>query len=310
MKRLASLAFAAAVFVPVAAHAEGAQPTAHPTAKVAKAHAARKVKPSYFLASDPHVPLAIVDGEKFVDVQGRKKGCGAPRRWAKPKSRWNAIGEWGQILTKYAIAGSELYDVTGCREVTFAPATTNEKESKNAKASSAAPDPGTILVSDDSGYVPPKSAEWTPSESEKKRFEKLLGTIEGEFVDGKPVGDELPAASRIKFFETPELASTSYEEGKDSAIAKLPRRWAVAGGPVLVVAYLGAKGHWKVANVKRPLGMKDSYKPIAVFDMNGDGTPEIVYRSSDGPSFFDSVLRLQGTTEWIDAATSPGGATL
>ena len=63
--------------------------------------------------------------------------------------------------------------------------------------------------------------------------------------------------------------------------------------------------------MKPPLGLTDSYLPVAVFDLNGDGIPEIVYQSNDGPSNADSVMTLSPETmTWTDAVESPGGATL
>ena len=63
--------------------------------------------------------------------------------------------------------------------------------------------------------------------------------------------------------------------------------------------------------MKAPLGLADSYTPVAVFDMNGDGIPEIVIRASDGPTYADRVLALDpATMTWAEAAESPGGAAL
>jgi hypothetical protein len=50
---------------------------------------------------------------------------------------------------------------------------------------------------------------------------------------------------------------------------------------------------------------------VSVLDMNGDGVPELVYHSDDGPSYADAVLSLNPTSmAWDDTAESPGGATL
>lgn len=245
----------------------------------------RPAKPSFWLASDPHVPLATVEGRQIRSVGKRGTSCGAAHRWARPKSRWHAVDAWGKITGHVEVKVAELYDVTQCREVAF----TNL---------SGKPGVG-LFVSDDSSYRPGDSAAFTPSVLEKKRFERFLGGVETAFVDrvsGKPV----PLAKRTMFFEI------SPPRGVEA-----PHRWAVSGGPILTVAYLGRSGRWHASRVLPPLGLADSYKPVAVFDMNGDGIPEIVYSSNDGPSFNDAVMSLDlDTARWNDAAESPGGATL
>ncbi len=148
---------------------------------------------------------------------------------------------------------------------------------------------------------------------EKKRFDRFLGAMESSWVNQIPLGKLVPQEKRTLFFQFPAPKSASWEGRVDGAGKPIerPRRWAVAGGPILVVAYLGDKGRWKAASVKAPLGLADSYTPIAVFDMNGDGIPEIVVRANDGPSFADKVLSLNPETmSWEEAAESPGGAAL
>jgi hypothetical protein len=267
--------------------------------KTALPEAEKLAKTSFFLAADPHVPLATVAGKAIQSVGKRGKECGAESRWAKPKSRWHAIDQWGRVTGLYEVKGAEVYDVTACREVSFA-----HKEGK----------PGAgLFVSEDSGYKPGEIAAFAPSSAEKKRFEKFLGSMESEWVNQKPLGKAVSFGKRTMFFQFAAPKDPSWEGRVDGAGKPIerPKRWAVAGGPILVVAYLGQNGRWKAANVKAPLGLADSYTPVAVFDMNGDGVPEIVYQSSDGPSYGDAVLKLNPETmTWEDAAESPGGGTL
>jgi hypothetical protein len=277
-----------------------ARPNAHPApAPEPVQDAAKPVPPSFWMAADPHVPLAVVDGKAIRSVGKRGKDCGALNRWAKPKSRWKAVDAFGQITGTFEVAGSELYDVTQCNEVSFAP--------KGGKSGAG------LFVSEDSAYKPGESVAYVPSIAEKKRFDRFLGTMESAFVNHRPLGKPVPLGKRTIFFQFAPPKDPSGQQTLDGAGKAIqpPTRWAVVGGPILVVAYLGDKGRWKAATVKMPLGLQDSYTPVGVFDMNGDGIPEIVYQSADGPSFGDAVLSLRpDTLVWEDAAESPGGATL
>jgi hypothetical protein len=251
------------------------------------------------MAADPHVPLAVVEGKAIRSVGKRGKDCGSEARWAKPKSRWKAVDAFGQVTGIFEVAGSELYDVTQCNEVSFT--------AKTGKPGSG------LFVSEDSMYKPGESVAYAPSIGERKRFDRFLGAMESAFVNYRPIGKPVPLGKRTLFFQFPPPKDPNWQERVDGAgkVIQRPTRWAVAGGPMLVVAYLGEKGRWKAATVKMPLGLTDSYTPVGVFDMNGDGIPEIVYQSSDGPSYADAVLSLRpDTMEWKDAAESPGGATL
>jgi hypothetical protein len=254
-------------------------------AKEEEAPAAKKhAKPSFWLAAAPHVPLALVEGEAIHPVGQRGKSCGDESRWAAPLSHWKAVDAWGQVTGVFRVAGSDLYDVTQCHEVFF--------EGQKGEG------PGVLFVSEDSGWKPGKSALWKASAAEKKRFESFVGGVEQTFVDKKPQGVAGPLARRTLYFDVPAV------EGR-------PQHWAISGGPILVVAYLGEHGHWKASTVRPPLGLAKSYKPVSVVDMNGDGVPELVYHSDDGPSYADAVLSLNpGSMAWDDAAASPGGATL
>jgi hypothetical protein len=259
----------------------------------------KRAKASYWLAADPHVPLATVQGTAIRSVGKRGKECGSASRWANPHSRWHAVDAFGQTTGLFEVASSETFDVTACHEVSFS-------------ARSGKPGVG-LFVSDDSGYTPGESAGYVPSVPEKKRFEKFLGLMESSWVNQKPLGKLVPQEKRSLFFQFAAPKSPTWDGRVDGAGKPIerPRRWAVAGGPILVVAYLGDKGRWRAANVKAPLGLHDSYTPVAVFDMNGDGIPEIVVRENDGASFADKVLSLNPETmSWEEAAESPGGAAL
>jgi len=259
----------------------------------------KTTRSSYWLAADPHVPLAMIEGKQIRSVGKRGKDCGAANRWARPKSRWHAVDAWGMVSGTYEVARAEAFDVTRCREVSFTAVT-------------GKPGAG-LFVSGDSAYKPGDSAAFTPSAAERKRFERFLNNVESAFVDHKPLGKYVPWAKRTMFFASSLPRDARWEGRVDGAgkPVERPKRWAVSGGAALTVAYLGQHGRWHAALVKPPLGLADSYMPVAVFDMNGDGIPEIVYRASDGPAFADAVLSLDPVRmRWDDAAESPGGGAL
>jgi hypothetical protein len=264
-------------------------PTKAKTAAEIKAAAAAKkapIKKSFWIAAEPHVPLAIVDGPAIHSVAVGPKACGAEKRWAKPKSHWKAVDEWGQVAGSFEVAKSEPYDGNRCREIFFKGQPANQ--------------PPVLFVSEESGWKASPSVAWAPSEQDVKRFDHIVSSIDELWVNGKPKGKLTPLTDRTLFFQAPAV------EGSD----KHPTKWAVSGGPVLVVAYLGEHGHWKASEVKAPIGRADAYKPVGVFDMNGDGVPEIVYHMADGLNAADNVLSLDGASmTWTDAASSPGGAT-
>jgi hypothetical protein len=209
------------------------------------------------------------------------------------------VDAWGRLTGLFEVAGSEPFDVTACHEVSFS--------GRGGRAGVG------LFVSDDSGYTPGESVAYVPSLTEKKRFDRFVGAMESSWVNQKPLGQAVPAGKRSFYFQFSLPKDPSWEGRRDGAgqPVERPQRWAVAGGPILVVAYLGDKGHWKAAKVLSPLGLADSYTPVAVFDMNGDGIPEIVVRESDGPTFADKVLSLDpGALRWEEAAESPGGGAL
>lgn len=253
---------------------------------------------SFWLAANPHVPLAIVHGKEIRSVGKRGKDCGEADRWARPKSGWRAVDAWGQFTGTFEVAHTEFYDVTRCEELSLVP-----RVGKRGVG---------LFVSRDSNYKPHEPVAYEPTAGETERFDHFLSTVETAWLNGRPFGKPVPFAKRTMFFQFPlpkEVAAQRID-GTGTPLHQ-PRFWAVAGGPILVVAYLGEHGHWKAATVKRPLGLTDSYSPEAVFDMNNDGVPEIVYQSSDGPGFADNVLALNpAAMTWEDAAESVGGAAL
>ena len=243
--------------------------------------AAKPRKPSYFLAGDPHVPLATVDQGRIrsaVTTKARGKTCGSRARWASIGSSWRALDEWGQLIATRKVAALDDYDVTACAELSF---TTN-------------PDTR-IYVSADSAWRPSTSAEWKPSTTEHADFEKLLAT---QLPAGNTPSNTIPGqctaiADAIRFFD-------SGAKG----------RFAVGTSNTgYIVAKLDTRG-WSVSSKSTTAPAAGlCYRPVAVFDMNDDRTPEIILRESEGTSWGDFVLELDAKGNYVIRAESPGGAT-
>ncbi|MBK8256399.1 MAG: hypothetical protein IPK82_27490 [Polyangiaceae bacterium] len=242
---------------------------------------------SRFIASG--IPLAEVRDGRIKAVGGAKLPCGAKANWAKTNSRWQALDAWGKPAGVLSVGGSGKFDGTGCHRVWFAEGTGRDGMG--------------VFVSTGSGYSAAASAEWKVDDVHKKLFDKFYTSQEGAWVDGKV---DNAHARRTLYFQLPKQVTA--EEG--SPTEKRPIHWAVSGGPVLVVAYVGSNGQWKVGHVLPPNGKVNAYEPLAVMDMNGDGMPEIVVHEEAGGVFSDRVLSFDaGSMRWETAVEGPGGAT-
>ncbi len=255
----------------------------HKASKVSKTPAL-----SRFIAAG--IPLAEVRDGRLVNVGTSKKPCGTKNHWAKKGGSWTALDAWGQVTGTLTVAGSDRYEGTGCHRLSFA-----EGNGKDGLG---------VFVAKGSGYSPAPSARWNPASDVVKRFEHLYTTQTTAWVDGKP--ESTGPHGKALFFNLPK------QEGSVEGAPTLrrPTHWAVTGGRVLVVAYVGATGAWKVGHVLAPNGKDHAYEPLAVLDMNGDGLPEIVVHEEAGGVFTDRVLSFDaGTMRWEKAVESPGGAT-
>ena len=244
---------------------------------------------SRFLASG--VPLAEVREGRLAEVGTKKRPCGSKGRWAKASSRWHALDAWGRITGTLTVGGSDRADGSGCHQVRFSEGTGHDGLG--------------VFVAAGSGYSAGASAEWKPEADVAKRFDALHAAQEVAWVDGKIDRSTEQARRRTLYFELPK------QEGsvEGAATQRRPTRWAVSGGRVLLVGYVGANGTWKVGHVLSPASKDDAYEPLAILDMNGDGLPEIVVHEEAGGVYVDRVLSFDaGTMRWENAVASPGGA--
>jgi hypothetical protein len=82
---------------------------------------------------------------------------------------------------------------------------------------------------------------------------------------------------------------------------------------LLIIARLDERGRWRVVYFDNQAAVRDltakGFRPLAVFDMDGDGRPEIVYHLDFGDSFSDVVLGSDNFGVWRPLAESVHGAT-
>ncbi|NOU29614.1 MAG: hypothetical protein HOO96_17050 [Polyangiaceae bacterium] len=249
--------------------------------------AARSGAPtSYFLAGNPHVPLAVVADGQIAEVSSTKaQPCGAKRRWATVGSAWRAIDTWGQEAGTFTVSAKDDYDATGCAELSFAPKLPHDGRY--------------VFVSADSVWRPSPSVAWQPTSAQWAQL-RALG--------------ERPVRARGKsspFSQCRELATDALAFRVTRAGGAV-ERYAVWGGRNAYVVARQERGAWSVVKTYRSKpadAFEVCFRPVAVFDMNGDGKPELVVRSSGGDGWQDFVLEESEGGAWHDAAISRGGST-
>lgn len=259
---------------------------------LAKPKKTKKPKPpadtaAYFMASDPHVPLAITDKGKFVPFEVPKKQCGDPKRWATVGSAWQALDAWGQVAGDFTIDSVEHYDVTGCDEVAM------KKKSG---------DDGAKLFVSSTTWKSPASVELAASDAEKSALGALLDGAVKLYATAPKTLQQGKDAFKIAYFTAPNPV----DDGTHPI-----ETWAVASGPMLVFAHVVA-GEWKLAHVSPPWDRDysvDRYRLVSVFDMDGDGSPEVIVNENNLDSWNEEVFSLVEPSGWSVVVVSPGGST-
>jgi hypothetical protein len=244
---------------------------------------------SYFMAADPHVPLAVVAGSTIQEaVASAERGhtCGSPSRWRVPASRWNAVDAWGQVVGTFTVADFDDYDVTACAEATFGAAPRNDN--------------ALVYVSADSAWRPAPPVKWAPSAAEARAFDAVLSDVARGHLQKNLSRECTEVGDETRYFDVTVGGSVQH-------LAVGGR----AGG--FVVATLNGTT-WTREFVKTepivPGAPAMCYRPVAVFDMNGDGIAEIVMRQAEPNSWSDFVLTRTPSGHWRNVAESPGGSNL
>lgn len=251
--------------------------------------------------AEPHVPMAWVSA---VDAYGQANfaspdlaDCAA---WSRVGQTWTAVDRWGQVVRSSRLVSRDYYDATGCFETTFDAEPPHPARYDDWR-------PGQVVLYARGGFRPSPSAEWSPTTTERAEHDRFLRAI-APLVLRAPT--PAPADAGAIFFRA--------REPRNGAIGNpiVERRFAVSGGRALIVAERLDDGRWVALYLDATLGNARSthetpYQPLAVFDMNGDGRPEVVFhdREGGGEFFGDAVLSLDASNQWRVAARSRGGST-
>jgi hypothetical protein len=246
----------------------------------APAHAAkpsrREASQTRWYGAEPHTPLAITDRNGL-----RTAGQPMCAPWSQLRSRWRAIDSYGQVVGHAELSARDRYDVTRCEEVAMT--RVDGADGVGLFASQAGP------------WRPAATLAWTPDAAERASLARLVEGLQS-MVDASGA----PAAAPLLFFRTPASAS------RPSA------GHVVIGGDVLVVATLEPGGRWRLDYFENAIAARGrartSFRPLAVFDMDGDGWPEVVFHMSFGDSWSDVVLHSDSDDAWRQAAESVHGA--
>ena len=196
---------------------------------------------------------------------------GACRRWPAQRHRWVALDAWGGIAGTHQRTRAEAYDVTGCYEMETGPVRGGMGVGLLASV----------------GYVPGPRFEASPTTDQREALDRFVERL-----------DEV--------WPTELERAPMFFRGYDDVLT------AAIGGRVFAVAAF-VDGAWRLRHIETLFSMEDyiyePYRLLAVFDFDGDGNAEIVFRESGGPAWNDVVLTPGGTI-WSRAATSVGGGTI
>ena len=277
---------------------EGAPPApevAEPVPPMRQTDCDQRGTATRWLASKPRVPLAISDcapDADFFTSSVREAGRQYCKPWAVVGSRWRGVDAWGQVVGTATVEGSDFYDVTRCHEMYLQPKSVEER--------------AVVYASQRGSWEPPPSVEWKPPARQIAGLHRALEAADSLHIDPQSEADTTDRATRPRlYFRLP------VPDVRPDVTADRRTLFAVVGGPYLVIAYVGSDDAWHVAHVDGGHADYVRYMPIAVFDLDGNGFPEIIYHQTDGPSWSDVVLGVnpQDRGSWKRVAESVGGST-
>jgi hypothetical protein len=261
-------------------------------------------------------PVSLVGslspGSAAVAWAERRAACS---RWALVGAAWTGVDRWGQAVGTRRLASREFYAVTECFEAAFP---------DDPRTAVHPRQPGRIVLYENGAWSPQASVEWLPDNTERRTHEQFVATLTPLVLPpvptptvttppNDPPEPALPAiADRTMFFHV-----TGRAVDAESNAGPSDRQFAVSGGRVLIIAERNRHdGHWSAAYLQNAFGAAPSwnnlaYIPIAVFDMNSDGWPEIVCheREGGGEFFGDIVISRDSHGVWTVVARSVGGST-
>ena len=229
------------------------------------------------------IPLATSGSQQPIHP-ARRTACLA---WGRLGERYRAVDAWGKVVGQAEVKqpASPDPDLGAC----FYPG-----------LSVTSGRAGALYVSQGETWKEPASAEWTPSAAERASFDKFA--VEAE--------ESAPTTMQNVSARHRHRAPVFF---KDAAGG----HFGVLGGRALLVARLEAQegaaaGTWKLVHLGTKAtvnSIDDPYKVIAVFDLNGDGNPEIVFDWQSIDDNGQGVLQSEAGGAWRVVARSDYGTT-
>jgi hypothetical protein len=164
---------------------------------------------------------------------------------------------------------------------------------------------------------------WAPNSKQKTALKKLVSEVERIAVSTdcnfQNKNKDWVFDERSLFFSSQAKFKRRALPGENAFIEPdgfvTPRyHWAVVGGSTLVIARLQSNGQWVLRHLIATGSCNNpkTYRPLAVFDMNNDTFPEIIFNGNFIDSWSDSVLQLVNAGdegEWKIVAESVHGST-
>ncbi len=243
-----------------------------------------------WLAHDPHVPLAVTTP---TGIETAKTCCAA---WARVGDRWTAIDGQGAPLGDVTVLGGKGYDVTQCYELDLGKVPV-----------------GTVaFVRGGRPWQQPRHQPWLPTAEQRQNLLALARSLDEDFappaLDTASEESARPIEERVRFFSVPG------DPNGDSVAT----RFAAMAGRTVAIAGLDPKGNWRLHYLDGSWGLAagpwivEPYQLLGVFDMDGDGYPEVLVHRRDGPSWDDVILGCNNNDTlrpWAPRGESVGGST-
>jgi hypothetical protein len=279
--RILPLLAAALVLLPAAPRADG------PASRSATCSDHKPSATRWLASFRDRVPLAVSDRGAIREAG---QGCCAP--WSRVGGRWRSVDAWGQVVGEAVVKRRSYYDFARCYDL--------DLQVRRGRA-------GVLYASATGSWRPPASAAWAPSAAERAALHRFVADLDRLIVSGEAAATVQPLAGRLLTFRVLARKLTALPPPPN------PTRFAVIGGRYLAIATLASNGRWVLGHLEH--GLTDDrrqivHRPVAVFDLDGDGLPEVIHHFSEGEFFGDDVLRLDPRFDrWERVARSVMGST-